>query len=124
MRDKVLCRGWARIRKPMIEELSFLCKVNYFSEFQSSLTPPLSYSVPVSVREGEKMSIDEVLGFFDRNAACKDQKTHKEFSEQASRKDLDTIFAAESLFKGTVVDFRLDLSFGGGNHANNGFAIN
>ncbi|MBU7016048.1 MAG: hypothetical protein HXS44_00960 [Theionarchaea archaeon] len=69
------------------------------------------------------MSIDEVLGFFGRNAALKDQKTQREFLERKSRKDLDTIFAAESLFKGTVVDFSLDLSPGGGNHANNGFAI-
>ncbi|MBU7044927.1 MAG: hypothetical protein HXS54_00705 [Theionarchaea archaeon] len=71
------------------------------------------------------MSIDEVLGFFDCNAAWKDQKTQREFLEQTSRKDLDTILVAESLFKGTVVDFgTANLSSGGGSYANCGFAIN
>ncbi len=125
MRDKVLCRGWARTRQPKTEELSFLREGSYFSKVQNSSTSPLSHSVPVSVREGEKMSIDEVLGFFDRNAAWKDQKAQREFLEQTSRKDLDTIFVAESLFKGTVVDFgTVNLSSGGGSYANCGFAVN
>ena len=125
MRDKVLCRGWARTGKPMTEEQTFLCEGSYFLKVQSSSTPPLSHSVPVSVREGEKMSIDEVLSFFDHNAALKDQKAQREFLEQASRKNLDTIFVAESLFRGTVVDFgTANLSSGGGSYANCGFAIN
>ena len=124
MRDKVLCRGWARTRKPMTEELFFLFEGSYFLKVQSSFTPPLSHSVPVSVREGEKMSIDEVLCFFGRNAAWKDQKAQRKFLE-FSKQELDTIFAADSLFRGTVVDFcDSDLHSGGGSYAKYGSAVN
>ena len=125
MRDKVLCVGWARREKPISWEVFSLVEKGYLSVLLSFF-PPFSHgSVPVSVQGGVKMSLDSFLGFFDRNAAWRDQKAQREFMEQVSRQDLDTIFVAESLFRGTVVDFvGVDLSSRGGSHANNGFAIN
>lgn len=115
MRDKVLCKGWAETRVPSVKGTSFLLENSYFIVLQSFFTLFLPNSVPVSVREGEKMSIEEVLSFFDGNAAWKNQEAQRGFLEQVSRQGLDTIVAAESLFKGTVVDFDL-LHSGGGNY--------
>ena len=125
MRDKVLCVGWARREKPISWEVFSLVEKGYFSILLSFFPPFSQGSVPVSVQGGVKMSLDSFLGFFDRNAAWRDQKVQREFMEQVSRQDLDTIFVAESLFKGTVVDFgSVDLSSRGDNYANSGFAVN
>ncbi len=58
------------------------------------------------------MSIDEVLSFFDQDMTWKNQEAHK-FLEEVSRKELDPIFAAESLFKETVLDSGTILYSGG-----------
>jgi hypothetical protein len=80
--------------------------------------------VLVSVQGGVKMSIDEFLGFFDGSATWNNQKAQKEFLGIVSRRELDTIYATESLFRGTVIDFG-DLSshFGGGSYANNSYTV-
>lgn len=49
------------------------------------------------------MSLYEVLSFFDRDMTWKNEEAQK-FLEEISRKELDPIFAAESLFKETVLD--------------------
>ncbi len=126
MRDKVLCRGWAETEKPEVEDEFFLCRRSYFlilTRFFVLL--PSGYSVPVSVQGGVKMSIvkmsiDEVLSFFD---SMEKSQGAQEFLEH-SRQDFDTIFAAESLFKGTVLDFDVGMHSGGGNYARHDSAIN
>ena len=125
MRDKVLCRGWGDVRAPNGNDVFLLRKREFFSvllNFSFFLIPHIS--VPVSIQGGVKMSIDEFMSFLDRNTAWVDLKAER-FLEKHPGKGLDTIFAAESLFKGSVVDFG-DLSShsGGGNYASNGFAIN
>lgn len=124
MRDKVLCRGWAERESADTKKVFFLFEKGYPSVLICSFAFLAPDSVPVSVREGEKMSIDEIVSFFDGNAAWKCQKAQG-FLETGSRQELDTIFATESLFKGTVVDFG-DLSShsGGGSYANYSFAVN
>lgn len=125
MRDKVLCKGWVTQCEPRTEnptpplgEACFTAFISYFAFLPR-------HSVPVSIQGGAKMSIDEFLSFFDCNLAWRDQKTRKEYSEQISRKELDTILAADSLFRGTVVDFsNSDSSFRGGNYATYDFAVN
>jgi hypothetical protein len=103
------------MNSPRVREPLFPFENSYFLVLQSFLAL-LSDSVPVSVREGEMMRFDKGLSFFKSNAAWKSKKAQK-YGEQSSRKNLDTIVAAESLFKGTVVDFGSDLHFGGGNYA-------
>jgi hypothetical protein len=120
MRDKVLCRGWGEPYTPQGKKV-FSMQERVSVSLLSSLTILLSSSVPVSVREGEKMSIDEVLNFFDPNAAWKDQRIQGEFLERTSGQTLDTIFVAESLFRGTVLDFGSNSHSGGRYYANNSF---
>lgn len=75
-----------------------------FCEDPSKLRVTLFYhAVPVSVQGGGKMSLYEVLSFFDQDITWKNQEAQK-FLEEVSRKELDPIFAAESLFKETVLD--------------------
>lgn len=69
------------------------------------------------------MKQDENLGFFDCTMARKNQKAQK-FSEPGSRHGLDTVVAAESLFKGTVVNPNRGVHFGGGNYAQNDSTTN
>ncbi|KYK36432.1 MAG: hypothetical protein AYK19_08610 [Theionarchaea archaeon DG-70-1] len=123
MRDKVLCKGKAVPKAAAEKEVFFLFEKGYLRGLISSLAFFVLDSVPVSVREGEKMSLNEVLGFFDLNAAWRDQRA-KGFLETSSKRELDTILATESLFKGTVVDFDLGSHSGGGSYANNSFAVN
>jgi hypothetical protein len=124
MRDKVLCRGRTSQSEICAEEVFSTGIVNLSVVLMSSFPFSSPESVPVSMREGEKMSIDEVLSIFDHSAAWIDQKAQREFLEQISKQGLDTIYATESLFKGTVVDFdRTGLSSGGGNYANCGFTV-
>jgi prepilin-type processing-associated H-X9-DG protein len=124
MRDKVLCSGWTELESVRTREEFLLCKKSYFSIFTGFLTLFLSDSVPVSIQGGVKMSIDEFLSFFDGSATWNNQKAQKEFLEMISRRELDTIYATESLFKGTVVDFGdLDSHSGGGNYAYNDFSV-
>lgn len=110
MRDKVLCRGWAEIRKPEAEDEFCLCGRSYFlilTRFFVLL--PSGYSVPVSVQGGVKMNVDEVLSFFD---SIEKSQGAQEFLEHSGR-EFDIIFAAESLFRGTVLDFEVG-SYSGG----------
>jgi len=123
MRDKVLCKGKAVPKAAAEKEVFFLFEKGYLVGLMSSLAFFVPDSVPVSVREGEKMGIDEVVSFFDLNAAWRDQKA-KGFLETSSKRELDTILATESLFKGTVVDFGLSSHSGGGSYANGSFTIN
>lgn len=124
MRDKVLCKGQAVPKAAAEKEVFFLFGKGYLLELMRFLAFLAPNSVPVSVREGEKMSIDEVLSFFDGNAAWKYQKAQK-FLEKIPKQKLDTIFAAESLFKGTVLDFGdFDSHSRGGSYAEYNFAVN
>jgi len=126
MRDKVLYRGWGGKVAPNTMETFLLGSCSYFETSQSfSIFLRSHISVSVSIQGGVKMSsIDEVLGFFDHKLAWRDQEA-EEFLKKVSRQNLDTISVAESLFKGTVVDFG-DLSShsGGGSYAGNSFAVN
>ncbi len=123
MRDKVLCRGWAEQKEFSIEEVFLPSSMEYFTILLGFLT--LSYSqnsVPVSTKGGVEMSIDEVLSFLDSSAAWRNQKALR--FGISSRKDLDTICAAESLFKGTVVDFDdMDMHSGGWNYAKHDVSV-
>ncbi len=123
MRDKVLCRGWAVVKAATERETFSPHEKGYFLVLTSFLTF-LSDSVPVSIQGGVKMSINEILGFFDCIKARIDQKAQKKSLEIVSRQELDIIFVAESLFRGTVVDFG---DFGshsrGGNYARS-FTVN
>lgn len=116
MRDKALYRGWVGSKTAEAkEELLFYregdCVVLLWVPTFSS------NSVLVSIQGGVKMSTDEFLSFFDRTITWGGQKT--QFLEM-SKRELDTICAAGSLFKGTVVDFGDFCSHsGGGNYANN-----
>jgi hypothetical protein len=123
MRDKVLCRAWARTKQSNPKEKSSLFgKGSPFVLWKLSC---LLLAVPVSIRGGVKMRIDRFSSFFDYNAAWRNQKAQTEFFEQPSKKDLDTIFATESLFKGTIVDFSDLGSYSGGvNCAKHCSAIN
>lgn len=125
MRDKVLLTGWGEQGTPSAREISLLDENGCFLVlFGLSALLRTQSSVPVSVQGGVKMSIDEFLSFFDRKTAWRDQEA-EEFLRKVPRKDLDTIFATESLFRGTVLDFKnLSSHSGGGSYANNGFAVN
>jgi hypothetical protein len=82
--------------------------------------------VPLSVQGGVKMkmSIDEFLDFFDLAMARADQEIRPRFLDMNSRQDLDTICTADSLFRGTVVDFNgLNSHSGGGNNAKDYSAV-
>ena len=118
MRDKVLFRGWVGSKTAEVKE-EFLVREG---DCLSSWVPTFfSGSVPVSIQGGVKMSTDEFLSFFDRSITWKGQKT--QFLEM-SKHELDTICAADSLFKGTVVDFGdFGSRSGGGNYASS-FAVN
>ena len=123
MRDKVLYRGWAVTETAGKKNIFLLFRKSDFSFFIDFFTFLLSDSVPVSIQGGVKMSIDEFLSFFDRNKAWRDQEAQRWIFETISRDELDTIFAADSLFKGTIVDFGdLVLHSGGGNYANTSIA--
>lgn len=67
------------------------------------------------------MSLDEVFGFFGSSVTWKRLKVWSVL-EHVTRQELDPIFAVETLFKGTVVDFRSDLHSGGGSYADS-FAV-
>lgn len=124
MRDKVLCRGWTAAKAVNDRETFSPREKGYFLVFRSFFTF-LSDLVPVSVQGGVKMSINEILGIFDYNKARIDQKAQKKSIEIVSRQELDIIFVAESLFRGTVVDFGDFGSYsGGGNYAKHDFAVN
>lgn len=68
---------------------------------------PVLNSVPAPIQEDVKlkMRIDEFLDSFDLSMAWRDQEIHPRFLDMNPRQGLDTISTAESLFKGTVVDF-------------------
>jgi hypothetical protein len=121
MRDKVLCRGWAGTGPAIKREEVWVFGSISFAVLICQGFPTLK-SVPLSVQGGVKMkmSIDEFLDFFDLATARADQKVRPRFLDMNSRQDLDTICTADSLFRGTVVDFNgLDSHFGGGNNARN-----
>jgi hypothetical protein len=134
MRDKVLCRGWTGQNTVCAEDTFFLVESNLHKDEQflilSSIFTLLSgTSVPVSIQGGVKMkmkmSIDEFLGFFDFNTTRMNQKTRRKFLERVSRRELDTIHTADSLFRGTVVDFGDLVSHSGGvTNAKHDFAVN
>jgi hypothetical protein len=124
MRDKVLCRGWTGIGPAIIRETVRVFR-SASSVVSYCLVFPTLKSVPLSVQGGVKMktSIDEFLDFFDLAMARRGQEVHSRFLDIYSRQELDTICTADSLFRGTVVDFnRLNWHSGGGNNAKDYFA--
>lgn len=123
MRDKVLYQSWVEPKTASAKVVFFLNKKSYSLYLVRSLAFLAPDAVPVSVRDGEKMSLDEVMSFFDSNVTKRNQKA-RGFLEQGPRQNLDTISATESLFKGTVVDFNLDPHSGGEPFANDNFAVN
>ncbi len=125
MRDKVLCKGWAESETAKGEEESLSYEKGY-SSFLNLFAFLIPISVPVSVKGGVemRMSMEEFLSFFDHNMAWRDQKTQRRFLGRVSREKLDTIFATESLFKGTVLDFDLSSHSGGGSYASSNSTIN
>ncbi|KYK36441.1 MAG: hypothetical protein AYK19_08655 [Theionarchaea archaeon DG-70-1] len=123
MRDKVLCQSWIEPKTASAKIVFFLNEKSYSLYSVHSLAFLAPDAVPVSVRDGEKMSLDEVVSFFDSNVAQRNQKA-RGFLEQGLEQNLDTISATESLFKGTVVDFNLGSHSGGETYANDSFAVN
>lgn len=125
MRDKVLCVSWVETKAAQERNVSLLCGSSCFlvlPEFFTRLF--LEDSVPVSIQGGVKMSIDEFMSFLDRNKAWVGLKAERHL-EKNPRKGLDTIFATESLFRGSVVDFgELGSHSGGGSYADNGLTFN
>ncbi|MBU6998572.1 MAG: hypothetical protein HXS41_01635 [Theionarchaea archaeon] len=125
MRDKVLCRGWAGKGPAVNREKVCVFGCTGSADLIHLVLPTLE-SVPLSVQGGVKMkmSIDEFLDFLDLATACIDQKIHPGFLDINSRQDLDTICTADSLFRGTVVDFYgLSSRSGGGNNARDYSAV-
>ncbi|MBU7013887.1 MAG: hypothetical protein HXS52_07555 [Theionarchaea archaeon] len=72
-----------------------------------------------------KMSIDEFLDFFDLGGTQMRGKIQRVFPEGVPKPELDTICAADSLFRRSVIDFGgLSSHSGGGKYAKHGFAVN
>ena len=123
MRDKALCRSWIEPKTTSVKIVFFLNEKSYSLYLVRSLAFLAPDAVPVSVRDGEKMSLNEVVSFFDSNVTQRNQKA-RGFLKQDPTQNLDTICATESLFKKTVVDFNLGSHSGGETYANDSFAVN
>lgn len=104
MRDETLCRSRAESTHVSTKDVFLPFKKRVSLGFMRSFLFLSHGSVLVSVREGEKMSGDEVT--------------------EGSRQELDTICAAKSLFKGTVVDFDSGSHSGGEPYAHYNITVN
>ncbi len=69
------------------------------------------------------MSTERFLSFLEYNGTWKAKGIEEGFPGYMPKQELDIIFAAESLFKGTVIDFCVDIHSGGGNHASPSTAV-